>query len=70
MDLILYVIAIVFFVQSKNMKDQYGNYTPEGQSKRKAATICLIIAIILTMIGFVGGFIPAFVQSFNAAAGY
>lgn len=70
MDLILYIVAIVFFVQSKKYKDQYGNYTPEGQSKRKIALICLIIGIVLSLIGFVGGFIPAFVQSFNAAAGY
>lgn len=59
MDIVLYVVAIVFFVQAKKLKDPYGNYLPEGIKKKKTATVCLIIAIVIDVITFFIGFAGA-----------
>ncbi len=60
MDLILYVLAIVFYVMARKYKDPAGNYYPTGTRYKKAALVCLIIGIVLTVIGFVIGFVYGF----------
>ena len=59
MDIALYIIAIVFFVQSRKLKDNMGNYFPEGLKKKKISTICFIVAIVIDVIAFAVAFSAA-----------
>ncbi len=59
MDIILFILAIIFYVRARQLRDSAGNYYPDGVKFKNAALVCLIIGIVLFAIGFVSGFMGA-----------
>ena len=50
MDIVFYILSIVFYVQARGLKDNDGNYLPQGLKKRKTALIYLLIGLGLDIV--------------------
>lgn len=59
MDIILFILALIFYVRARKLRDPAGNYYPDGVKFKNAALVCLIIGLVLFIVSFMIAFMSA-----------